>query len=58
MARLVTAVDEAESRNHASRTLLAASSAENLDERFASLEQVDQIEALLSGLKERQHRLS
>jgi phage shock protein A len=58
MARLVAAVDEAESRNHASRALLAASSAENLDERFASLEQSDQIEALLRGLKERQHRLS
>jgi phage shock protein A len=58
MTRLVAAVDEAESRNHASRTLLSVSSAENLDERFASLEQADQIEALLSGLKERQHRLS
>jgi phage shock protein A len=58
MTRLVAAVDEAESRNHASRTLLSVSSVENLDERFASLEQADQIEALLSGLKERQHRLS
>ncbi len=58
LARLANAVDEANARHHAARTLLAASSAENLDERFASLEQTDQVEALLLELKERQHRLS
>jgi len=57
LARLVAAVDEADSRNHASRTLLAASAAESIDERFDSLERTDRIDELLLDLKERQHRL-
>ncbi|WP_263385112.1 PspA/IM30 family protein [Granulicella arctica] len=57
LARLVAAVDEADSRNHASRVLLAASS-ETLEERFDSLDRTDKIEALLLELKERQHRLA
>ena len=51
-------VDEADSRNHAARTLLAVASSETLDERFATLEQNDQIEALLLELKERQPQLA
>jgi len=58
LARLTAKVDEADSRNHASRTVLAIASAETLDERFASIEQNDQIEALLLELKERQPRLT
>jgi len=57
LARLSARVDEADSRNHAARTMLAIASSETLDERFASLEQSDQIEALLLELKERQPRL-
>jgi phage shock protein A len=58
LARLTAKVDEADSQNHASRTVLAIASAETLDERFASIEQNDQIEALLLELKERQPRLT
>jgi phage shock protein A len=58
LARLTGKVDEAESRNHAARTLIAVASAESLDERFATMEQNDQIEALLLELKERQPRLT
>jgi len=58
LARLAARVDEAGSRNHAARTMLAVASSETLDERFASLEQNDQIEALLLELKERQPRLA
>jgi phage shock protein A len=58
LARLTGKVDEAESRNHAARTLIAVASAESLDERFATMEQNDQIEALLLELKERQPRLA
>jgi len=38
--------------------MLAVASSETLDERFASLEQNDQIEALLLELKERQPLLT
>ena len=55
LGRLATAVEEAGSRSHASRTLLATS--ETLEERFDSVERTDKIEALLLELKDRQHRL-
>ena len=58
LARLSAKVDETESRNHAARTLLAVATSETLDERFATIEQNDQIEALLLELKERQPLLS
>ena len=58
LARLAAKVDEGASRNHATRTLVAVASSETLDERFASIEQNDQIEALLLELKERQPRLA
>jgi phage shock protein A len=58
LARLAAKVDEGDSRNHAARTLVAIASAETLDERFATMEQNDQIEALLLELKERQPRLA
>jgi phage shock protein A len=58
MARLAGKVDQAESENHAARTLLAVASAESLDERFATMEQNDKIEELLLELKERQPRLA
>jgi phage shock protein A len=58
LARLSARVDEAESGNHAARTMIAIASAETLDERFAGMEQNDQIEALLLELKERQPRLA
>src|ERR1035437_7248588 len=54
LAQLTAKVDEADSRNQAARTLLAIASSETLDERFSTLEQNDQIEALLLELKERQ----
>ena len=58
LQRLSAKVDEVDSRNQAARTLLAVASAETLDERFATLEQNDQIEALLLELKERQPQLA
>jgi phage shock protein A len=58
LQRLSAKVDEADSRNQAARTLLAVASSETLDERFATLEQNDQIEALLLELKERQPQLT
>ncbi len=58
IARLSASVKEVESQNQAARTLLAISSSETLDERFAHLEQNDQVEALLLELKEKQPRLT
>jgi phage shock protein A len=58
LQRLSAKVDEVDSRNQAARTLLAVASSETLDERFATLEQNDQIEALLLELKERQPQLA
>jgi phage shock protein A len=58
LARLSAKVDDGDSRNHAARALVAIVSSETLDERFATMEQNDQIEALLLELKERQPRLS
>jgi len=58
LARLASSVEEGDARNQAARTLLAVSSAETLEERFAELEQNDKIEALLLELKQRQPRLS
>ena len=57
LAQLTAKVDEADSSNQAARTLLAIVSSETLDERFSTLEQNDQIEALLLELKERQPQL-
>jgi len=57
LARLSAKVDEGDLRNHAARALVAIVSSETLDERFATMEQNDQIEALLLELKERQPRL-
>jgi phage shock protein A len=56
--RLSSKVDEADAGNHAARTMLAIATAETLDERFAAMEQNDQIEALLLELKERQPQLA
>ena len=58
LARLTAKVEENGSRNHAARTMLAIASSETLDERFATMEQNDQIEALLLELKDRQPRLA
>jgi len=58
LARLSARVDEAESGNHAARTMIAIASSETLDERFAGMEQSDQVEALLLELKERVPRLA
>jgi phage shock protein A len=58
LARLAAKVDEGDSRSQTARTMLAVASSETLDERFAHLEQNDQIEALLLELKERQPRLT
>jgi phage shock protein A len=58
LARLAAKVDEAESRNHAARAMLAIASSETLDERFATIEQNDQIEELLLELKQRQPLLA
>jgi phage shock protein A len=57
LARLTASVRESDDHKTTSRTLLAVSSADSLDERFDALEQQDQIEALLLELKERQARL-
>jgi phage shock protein A len=56
--RLAATIDEASTRNQANRTTLAIASADSLDERFQSLEQNEQIEALLLELKDRQPRLA
>ena len=57
LARLAARVEEAGLRQHAARTLLSMETADTLDERFASIEQRDQIDALLLELKDRQPRL-
>jgi len=58
ISRLSASVKEGESRSQAARALLAITTSETLDERFANLEQNDQIEALLEELKQRQPRLT
>jgi len=58
ISQLSASVKDGESRSHAARVLLAMTSSETLDERFANLEQNDQIEALLEELKQRQPRLT
>ena len=50
---LAAKVSEGEAHNYAARTLLAVASTETVDERFAALEQNDEIEALLLELKGR-----
>ena len=54
---LMARVEETGSQGRAARQMLHAISPENLEERFTSVEQRDQIEALLLELKERQPRL-
>jgi phage shock protein A len=54
LAKLTATVHEGDAKAAASRALLSAVSRESLDERFDTLEQSDQIEALLLELKERQ----
>ena len=58
LARLSSKVEQAENDSLTARTMLAVASAESLDERFATIEQQDEVEALLLELKERQPRLS
>jgi phage shock protein A len=57
-SRLASSVDDAGSKSRAARTMLHAVSAESLEDRFTSVEQSDQIEALLLELKEKLPRLS
>jgi phage shock protein A len=57
LARLAGKVEVAEMGSLRARGLLAVASAETLDERFATMEREDQIEALLLELKGRQPRL-
>ena len=58
LKHLTAKVDEVESHSHAARALLAIASAESLDERFANMEQNEQVEALLLELKQRQPLLA
>jgi phage shock protein A len=58
LARISGKIGDLESKSVASRTLLAAVSAETLDERFETMERNDKIEQLLLELKERQPRLT
>ena len=57
LRRLAEKAAAAEAQSAAARTLIAVATAESLDERFRSLEQSDEVEALLLELKERQPRL-
>jgi phage shock protein A len=57
LKRLAGKVQEAETKSYVARGMLSVASAETLDERFASLEQENEIDALLLELKERQPRL-
>jgi hypothetical protein len=57
LGRIAASVAEEGAKNQAARTMLAVASAESLEERFAGLEQSDEIEALLLELKQRQPRL-
>ncbi len=58
LTRLAEKVDEAGARGRAARTIVNVVASESLDDRFATIEQNDQIETLLLELKERQHRLT
>jgi phage shock protein A len=58
LARLTVKADEVETRNQAARALIALASSESLDERFASMEKSEQIEALLLELKQNQPLLA
>lgn len=57
LARLRARVGEDDAQNQAARTMLAITGSESLDERFATMEKSEQIEALLLELKEKQPRL-
>jgi phage shock protein A len=57
LGRLAAKAQEGEARSQAARAMLTVVSSESLDERFSTLEQNDQVEALLLELKERQPRL-
>ena len=54
LAHLQATAAEGEARNHISRTLLAISTADNLDERLDAMQQSDEVESLLEELKHRQ----
>ena len=58
LARISAKVQQGEAQSQAARTLLSVTIGGSLDERFAELEQNDEIEALLLELKERQPRLT
>jgi phage shock protein A len=58
LSKLAVQAEEIGSRNHVARTLMAISTSETLDERFATMEQNDQIEALLLELKSKQPLLA
>ena len=58
LARISAKVQQGEAQSQAARTLLSVTMGGSLDERFAELEQNDEIEALLLELKERQPRLT
>jgi phage shock protein A len=57
LSRLAGKVEEAETRGYTARGKLAVATADSLDDRIATIEQHDQIEALLLELKERHPRL-
>ncbi len=58
LAKLSASVAAAESRKYATQTMMAIATAETLDDRMASLEQNEEVEALLLELKQRQPRLA
>ena len=58
LAKLAGQVDESTAQSQAARTVVAITSVESLEDRFAAIEQGDQIEALLLELKERQPKLT
>ena len=57
LAKLAGQVEESTARSQAARTVMAVTNVETLEDRFAAMEQGDEIEALLLELKERQPRL-
>ena len=58
LSSLVSTVAKGQSMAEANRSVHAIASSETVEERFRSLEQEDQIEALLQELKETQPRLT
>ena len=58
LAALSARAGAADAESQIARTLLAVASVESLDERFAAIEQNDEVEALLLELKQKQPRLT